>query len=111
MPFIQKYPTPTAFMVASSYASSNPTGLCTVHPFLPANYTSLPDTGNLREMLKWQLFCLHRSVLRSPYAAMQFLDINSGMRALHELKSCVSEQIPALGGALAGLRNLYVDGG
>lgn len=47
---------------------------CTVHPFLPANYTSLPDTGNLREMLKWQLCCLHRSVLRSPYAAMQFLD-------------------------------------
>ena len=93
MPFIQKYPTPTAFMVASSYAwcSSNHTGPCTIHSFLPPHCTFLPDTGNPGELRKWQLWCLHKnsvhvSLCCSAVVRYKFL----GIHALHKLRGvCV----------------------
>lgn len=89
MPYIQKYPTPAAFMVASSHAwcSSNHTGLCTVPSFLPPNCTSLPHTGNPGELLKWQLRCLHKSSAHISMCCCAVVRYNlSGTHALHKLR-------------------------
>lgn len=88
MPFIRKYPTPAAFMVASSYAwcSSDHTGLYTVHAFLLQNYTPLPDAGKHRELPKWLLCFLHKGNVHISVCCCAVVRYELlGIHALHKL--------------------------
>lgn len=111
MHFIQKYPTPTAFMVASSSAwcSSNHTGPRTIRSVLPPNCTSLPDTGNPGKWLKWQLHCLHKSDAHiSVCCCAAGRNKLLGIHDLHKLSGVCVWATSALQGTLADRRYLYI---